>query len=333
MSEKNENNQLIPIGSTGLVRVGNSISITNKLLAESKFQFAGDFKGKINWSFKENRKIIDIRYYKEKIACLFENNIIVFFNTENGSIINELEIPLIDDSAVTMETSNEEYLYLGTKERRVIKFDGKSSFTEVLKQKGEGYLFKIQFSQDNQLMATQVGFVVTIWPMKELKHLKQFNVEDFCGFEGMFFNLDNSCIIGPSHEGTNGWIYSCNLQNGKITDFKGHDENICNMSLNYLKGLAVTGGLYDNKVRVWDIKRWDIIYEVTMEDCVKSVALSPNGDYIIVGLLNGLYQIMDSVKFQTIVAYNHYSPQNIIFSKDSKNIFGYDFNNNIFNLS
>ena len=37
MDNKNENNSsIIPIGSTGLVRVGNSIEVTKKILSEFK---------------------------------------------------------------------------------------------------------------------------------------------------------------------------------------------------------------------------------------------------------------------------------------------------------
>ena len=46
---------LIPIGSTSLVRAGNAIDITNKLLAEidrEKTSVAKQLKGQLKWKFK-----------------------------------------------------------------------------------------------------------------------------------------------------------------------------------------------------------------------------------------------------------------------------------------
>lgn len=45
---KNENKTLVSKNTTDLVRVGNSLKITNKLLSESNFEFSGQFKGVIN---------------------------------------------------------------------------------------------------------------------------------------------------------------------------------------------------------------------------------------------------------------------------------------------
>lgn len=56
MAENNENNtSLIPIGSTGLVRVGNSIEVTNKILSEFKNRELGriHFKGNLLCEIKE----------------------------------------------------------------------------------------------------------------------------------------------------------------------------------------------------------------------------------------------------------------------------------------
>jgi uncharacterized protein (TIGR02145 family) len=65
MDNKNEKNtSIIPIGSTGLVRVGNSIEITNKIISEHEERYLqGTFPtvkiGKQEWMIKN----LDVEYY------------------------------------------------------------------------------------------------------------------------------------------------------------------------------------------------------------------------------------------------------------------------------
>ena len=92
MKNKNENNSsLVPIGSTGLVRVSNSISVTNKLLAESKFQFSGDFKGEQIWKVDGHkmavRQIIIADNILNNKSCLIsagEDGFISLYDLSNG---------------------------------------------------------------------------------------------------------------------------------------------------------------------------------------------------------------------------------------------------------
>ena len=79
MENKNENNSsIIPIGSTGLVRVGNSIKVTNKLLTEYKERELQKihFKGNL---FNEIKEIGSIR----SISAFNENEFQIATNEES----------------------------------------------------------------------------------------------------------------------------------------------------------------------------------------------------------------------------------------------------------
>lgn len=82
MENKNENNtSLISIGSTDLVRVSNSISVTNKLLTESKFEFYGDFKGTMD------SKITSLNNGHISYSFIYESNDSMFLLYETGEAI------------------------------------------------------------------------------------------------------------------------------------------------------------------------------------------------------------------------------------------------------
>lgn len=95
MDNKNENKtSIIPTGSTGLVRVSNSISVTNKLLTESKFQFSGDFKGEQIWKVDGHRMAVRQIIIADSILnnrpCLIsagEDGFISIYDLSNGNCI------------------------------------------------------------------------------------------------------------------------------------------------------------------------------------------------------------------------------------------------------
>ena len=77
MENKNKNNtSIIPIGSTGLVRVGNSIEITNKIIKEHEERFLkSNFQtvkiGIQEWMYKN----LDVDYYENGDPILHVQNI------------------------------------------------------------------------------------------------------------------------------------------------------------------------------------------------------------------------------------------------------------------
>ena len=100
MENKNENNtSIIPIGSNGLIRVSNSIAVTNKLLTESKFQFSGDFKGEQIWKVDGHkmavRQIIIADNILNNKSCLIsagEDGFITLYDLSNGDCIFKWQI-------------------------------------------------------------------------------------------------------------------------------------------------------------------------------------------------------------------------------------------------
>ena len=92
-------NSIIPIGSTDLVRVSNSISVTNKLLTESKFQFSGDFKGEQIWKVDGHKMAVRqiiiadiISHNKSFLISAGEDGFISLYDLSNGDCIIKAQI-------------------------------------------------------------------------------------------------------------------------------------------------------------------------------------------------------------------------------------------------
>ena len=125
MSNNNENNtSIIPISSTGIVRAGNSIAVTNKLLTESKFQFRGDFKGEQLWKTEAHNMAVRKIILAENVdgeACIIscsEDGEIGYWNVNDGKLSKnkkkqsnnkEDEIHIIPD-LISLDVSNENEL-------------------------------------------------------------------------------------------------------------------------------------------------------------------------------------------------------------------------------
>ncbi len=71
--ENNTNNFLVPLGSNGLVRLGNSIAITEKLLSESNLLFTKKFNGELIGIIEFNQETYFITIGKNEKNCYFIN--------------------------------------------------------------------------------------------------------------------------------------------------------------------------------------------------------------------------------------------------------------------
>lgn len=92
MTEKeNSNNSLIPITSTGLVRVGNSIEVTNKILSEFKDRRLANFKfkGETVFQYFRNKGAInqlEINNDKLYIGCGSNDGSLVAWDINKNTI-------------------------------------------------------------------------------------------------------------------------------------------------------------------------------------------------------------------------------------------------------
>lgn len=85
MAENNENNtSLIPIDSTDIVRVSNSISVINKILTESKFEFYGDFKGTMDSKIT----LLNNGGISYSLICESNDSMFLLYNTGEAIIVD-----------------------------------------------------------------------------------------------------------------------------------------------------------------------------------------------------------------------------------------------------
>ena len=75
--------------------------------------------------------------------------------------------------------------------------------------------------------------------------------------------------------------------------FSGHDQDI--YSLDFAKnGRHIASGSGDKSVRLWDIETGQQIMQLSIEDGVTTVAISPDGRYVAAGSLDRSVRVWDS---------------------------------------
>lgn len=84
-------------------------------------------------------------------------------------------------------------------------------------------------------------------------------------------------------------IHSCTIR----TTFTGHEQDI--YSLDFARdGKHIASGSGDRTVRVWDIESGREVLNLSIEDGVTTVAISPGGDYVAAGSLDKSVRVWDA---------------------------------------
>jgi hypothetical protein len=177
------NNSLIPIGSTELVRVGNSLAVTNKILSESKYEYYNEFSGEIFEKLSLNiygQSFLDIN--NMKLIILTQKGIVTLVDLNNFTI-DKLSLKIfhvIEDnklfdwmgSQIYIKHScfHENYIYLSRENQSLLRYDYINDEIKefILSEQKDEILscaYKDIYIQDNKLYC----ITLNIPPLEELE--------------------------------------------------------------------------------------------------------------------------------------------------------------------
>ena len=201
MEENNLNSvSIVPVGSASLVRVSNSISVTNKLLTESKFQFSGDFKGEQIWKIDGHnmavRQIIIADGLSNKKSCLIsagEDGFIKLFDLSNGDCIFTKQI---ENNWITSIAFCNDTLFCAGRSGKLygLLFDEDIVLSKGI-QAHEMIINNIVGSPNNESLATcSWDDTIKIWEPNTLKETQKILAHNL-GVNDVLFLPNNETII------------------------------------------------------------------------------------------------------------------------------------------
>lgn len=288
MAENSENNtSLIPIGSTGLVRVGNSIEVTKKILSEFKERELEKihFKGNL---FNERKEIGSIR----AISAFSDNEFQIATNEESSiarfDVINKtikdrikfnghFEFVSFDNvrNSVAIASGNSIYITSNDSGQLIQKLEGHTREINIL-----------TFSRDGkQLISGSSDKTIRIW---ETESWKCANILE--GHEWLVNSLkltsDNKYLYSG---GWDAFIIKWDLQTFKEVD-RFNSGNIggikCLELTNDDKQIISGGG--DKVVRIFNSSNFKIVAELNGHtDFVSCLSVSNDGKLLASGGWDG----------------------------------------------
>lgn len=310
MENKNENNtSLISIGSTGLVRVSNSIAVTNKLLTESKFQFSGDFKGEQIWKVDGHtmavRQIIIADSILDNKSCLIsagEDGFISIYDLSNGNCIIKEQIE--NNWLTSIAVWNGKLLCAGRSGKLFrVTFDENTIRSEFI-QAHELIINNIEVSSNNESIATcSWDDTIKIWEPNSLKATQKILAHNL-GVNDILFLPNNETVIScGKDEKIKIWDIKSKAQLGQ---FDGHKHWVEAISFNRAKNILASGSC-DNTIKIWDIEKQDCLLTIENEEWINDLVFSGDGNYLVANCYNGISKVFDTKSFQLICEYNEHS--------------------------
>ncbi len=176
----------------------------------------------------------------------------------------------------------------------------------------DGSVFSVAFSPEGKrIVSGSDDGTVRLWD-SEGKPIGQ----PFRGHDGSVFSVafspDGRTIISGGEDGT---VRLWNIEGNPIGQpFRGHDGSVKSVAFDGKR--IVTGG-DDGTARLWDIEGNSIGQPFQAEnELVFSVALSPDGERILIGSSRGGY--LKDIKGNTIIVFTNDSVFSVAFSPDGK---------------
>ncbi|MBU2922216.1 WD40 repeat domain-containing protein [Winogradskyella psychrotolerans] len=308
---KNENKALATKISSDIVKVGNSLAVTNKLLHESKFEFRGDFKGNQIWKIDAHemavRKII-LGETVEGVKCIIsssESGEIGFWNTEDGSLIDRFKL---DNDWITSLGQNKlnSWSFCAGKSGNLIKFvdlleDG------VRKQVVQAHgliITNIALSNNCERLATSSwDDTIKIWDPNSLNLLHSFKAHNLGVNDVLFLPDDKTIISCGKDEKIKIWNFEKSCQ---IAQLDGHTHWVQAVSHNKQKNILASGSC-DNTIKIWDIDKQVCLLTIDNEEWINDLVFSEDGNYLVANCYNGISKVFDTKTFQLICEYKEHS--------------------------
>jgi WD40 repeat protein len=307
--EEQENFSLEKSGSADLVRVSNSISVTNKLLKESKFQFSGDFKGEQIWKVDGHKMavrqiIISDRIFYNK-SCLIssgEDGFIRIFNTTDGKCIYERQI---ENNWITSIAFCYDTLYCAGRSGKLygILFDDENFLSGGI-QAHELIINNIAVSPNDETIATcSWDNTIKFWEPNTLKETQKILAHNL-GVNDILFLPNNSTVISCGKDDKiKIWDIKSKSQLGQ---FDGHKHWVEAIAFNSSKNILASGSC-DNTIKIWGIDKQACLLTIENEEWINDLVFSIDGNYLVANCYNGISKVFDTKSFQLICEYSEHS--------------------------
>lgn len=310
MTEKeNSNNSLIPITSTGLVRVGNSIAVTNKLLSESKYQFVGDFKGYLMSEQKAHSKNVNkieqingtnfiITIGDDGFIRLWDTDGIILFyeNRLTNNWLFDFSIYYYDDniSVIVSGASGEIYRLLFDKNLSLINFNRK-----LINDKP---LISLAVSLNNNLLIGCSYNKIILCNLDDLTIITTKSNPHNLGCNKLIVNELNNIIITV---GDDEKIKLWDILNLSLIEEVHQHRHWVTSIINFNSENNIISGSCDMSFRIWDITHKQQILSIDNEEWIVDLKTSKNNCYLAVALKHKLVKVFDTKSFQLITTFRH----------------------------
>ena len=312
MEEENKKiSSIIPVGSTGIVRVSNSISVTNKILTESKFEFSGDFKGKQIWKVAAHemavRKIL-LGKNVDGVKCIIsssENGEIGFWSSEDGSLINRFKL---ENDWITSLGQNkfDAWTFCAGKQGNLIKFVDllEEGIRKQVVKAHDLIINHIAISNSGKLLATcSWDDTLKIWEPDSLTLINTFKAHNLGVNDVLFLPNDRFIVSCGKDEKIKVWDLETNSQTAQLV---GHTHWVEAISYNKQKNILASGSC-DNTIKIWDIENQLCLLTIENEEWINDLIFSDDGNYLVANCYSGISKVFDTKTFQLICEYKEHS--------------------------
>ena len=312
MVEKSENNiSLIPIGSNGLIRVGNSIAITNKILSEGEFQFEGDFKGetiwKINAHSKSARKIILSKYYDTLISAS-EDGSIKIWDKNNGKLLRQFTheenwICALADVIVNPNTDVDYFLFSAGKSGKLFRTSIDDYLTVEDIQAHDLIITDISISKDNKLVASSSwDNRIKIWNVETLELQTGFIAHNLGVNSVEFIDDKNILVSGGKDEKIKIWQPWGEL----ISELLGHKHWVEAVTYCPIKNILASGSC-DKTIKIWNWQEGKCLFTIDNQESINDLIFSSDGNFLIASCYNATVKVFETKNFSQIALYIEHS--------------------------
>jgi WD40 repeat protein len=182
-------------------------------------------------------------------------------------------------------------------------------------------------TDDKYLISGSFDNTIKLWDINSGAEIKSF-IGHTKPVTSVSISQDASFVLSGSEDNT---LKLWDIKTGKeLKTFKGHTDRIVSVSISLNREFAVSGS-YDKTIRVWDISSGKEIKNLNMglsvfggnltDSPIRTVALSPNGKYIVAGDFWKL-KIWDINTFNEVKTIKGYAiEEGYALSNDDKSVF------------
>jgi WD40 repeat protein len=227
-----------------------------------------------------------------------ENNITVY--SEGGEILREIKgrSKTVEDVVFLNNSS----LVYASGDRYVHKFELLDGTEESLVSHSETVSTILYNPKDNMIIAGSYDDSISLWDLinrSEIKRIKKVPLVTSLTLS------PNFSYIGVACSGDNS-IHVFNVEGKLISRWEAHNDFIS--TVHFMNDEILVSGSDDESLRFWK-PDGKLISSVSFSSAIKSIATTPELEYIIVGLDNGELSIIEKISNRKI---SNYSVQNQI---------------------